>query len=350
MTIAITPTTHSKTTMRREIEEIPHAVERLLSNGQKLISATAGQIRQRDVRFLLSVARGSSDHACSYLKYASELLLQLPMASMGPSVASLYNRSIHANNTLCIAISQSGKSPDIVDMVRATANGGAFTVAITNDNQSPLAQAVDASLPLYSGKEVSVAATKTFITSIVTGLWLLAEIKGDEHLRMALFDLPARLEKAIQNDWSPAASALAKSSSLFTLGRGPSWAISNEAALKLKETCQIHAESYSSAEVLHGPVSIVGKGFPVIGFATEDATGDSLVEVCDNLALKGANVFVSSSKARQAVCLPSTRTNHWLTDPLAIMVTFYAMVEQLAATKGMNPDTPRHLNKVTETV
>lgn len=340
---------HVKTSMRSEIEEIPYAVEQLLGKGQAHIVATAQKIRQRDVKFLLSVARGSSDHACTYLKYASELLLKLPMASMGPSVASLYSGSILAPNTLCIAISQSGKSPDLIDMVRATGSGGAFTVGVTNDSNSALANMVDASLPLYAGDELSVVATKTFINSIVAGLWLFAEIKDDEQLRRAIFDLPDKLDQAMRNDWSVAAAAIEGKKSLLTLGRGPSWAVSNEAALKFKETCQIHGESYSSAEVLHGPVSIVDTDFPVIAFAAGDAAEAELVNVCDNIADKGAKVFVSSPLARKSVALPSTRTAHWLTDPLTTMVSFYVMVEQIAAARGVNPDSPRHLNKVTET-
>ena len=138
--------------------------------------------------------------------------------------------------------------------------------------------------------------------------------------------------------------------SAFTLGRGPSWAISNEAALKFKETCLIHAESYSSAEVLHGPVSIVEHGFPVIGFAADDPGGASLAEVADTLAEKGASVFVTTDRVSKATALPHVRTDHWLTDPIAAIVPFYGMVEEVARARGINPDTPRHLKKVTETV
>jgi glucosamine--fructose-6-phosphate aminotransferase (isomerizing) len=127
-------------------------------------------------------------------------------------------------------------------------------------------------------------------------------------------------------------------------------AISNEAALKFKETCQIHAESYSSAEVLHGPVSIVAGGFPVIAFAAKDAAEPLLAEVADTLAAKGAQVFATSPLVKTAQELPHVRTDHWLTDPVAAIVSFYAMVEQVAVQRGINPDAPRHLRKVTETV
>lgn len=337
------------TRMRREINEIPDAVERLLTEGRAGVLATAEEIRACDPRFLLSVARGSSDHAATYLKYVSELLLGLPMASVGPSVKSIYGVDVAGKGSLCISVSQSGQSPDIVRLTEAFAKTGAYTVAITNDAHSPLANATTATLPIHAGPELSVAATKTFVTSLVAGLWLLAQLKNDAELITAIHALPRHLQKATECDWSPVVEAV-DGRSLFTLGRGPSWAISNEAALKFKETCQIHAESYSSAEVLHGPVSIVEPGFPVIAFAAQDAAEDSLAEVADALADKGALAFATSNRVKSATCLPHVRTDHWITDPIASIVSFYGMVETVAARRGINPDTPRHLKKVTETV
>ncbi len=337
------------TRMKREILEIPEAVERLLSVGNASVLKTAAEIRERDPRFLLSVARGSSDHAASFLKYASELLLGLPMASVGPSIKSIYGVDIAGEGALCISVSQSGQSPDIVSLTDSFRSTGAFTVAVTNDTNSPLAAATNATLNIHAGPELSVAATKTFVTSMVAGLWLLAEMKQDSDLLKAVHSLPEHLAAATQCDWSAVVEAV-DGRSLFALGRGPSWAVSNEAALKFKETCQIHAESYSSAEVLHGPVSIVGSGFPVIAFAAGDAAEDSVAEVADALVAKGANVFATTEKVKNAVTLPHVRTDHWITDPIAAIVSFYGMVEQVAAARGINPDAPRHLNKVTETV
>jgi glucosamine--fructose-6-phosphate aminotransferase (isomerizing) len=339
----------AKTQMRREIEEIPAAVDRLLSAGEEAVTSAAAFVRSADIRSFISVARGSSDHACSYLKYASELMLGLPIASVGPSVASLYQAPLRGENTLCLSVSQSGASPDIVQLTRALTEAGAYSVAITNNARSDLAASASAALPIHAGPELSVAATKTYVTSLVAGLWLLAEVKQDVAVLSALRALPEQLARAVRCDWSEAAAAVTDRS-LFTLGRGPAWAISNEAALKFKETCQIHAESFSSAEVLHGPVSIVGSGFPVIAFAAADAAERSLVDVADQLADKGAQVFVTSDQARAARQLDYVRSDHWLVDPIPLVVSFYAMVEQVAARLGINPDAPRHLKKVTETV
>lgn len=337
------------TLMHDEIREIPSAVERLLTKGSDAVRNAATSARSADPAYFISVARGSSDHAASYLKYACELVLRRPMASVGPSVTSIYNVSLEASGFVCMSVSQSGQSPDIVRLTEALRDSGALTVSITNDTSSRLAAASDEILPIHAGPELSVAATKTFVTSLVAGLWFLAELKGDTDLVSAIHALPEVLEKATHCDWSAAADAM-NGNSLFTIGRGPSLAISNEAALKFKETCLIHAESYSSAEVLHGPVSIVGAGFPVIAFAANDRAEESVAETSDALADMGARVFAVSERTSKAVTLPHVRTPHWVCDPIPAIVSFYTMVETIALARGIDPDRPRHLNKVTETV
>jgi glucosamine--fructose-6-phosphate aminotransferase (isomerizing) len=342
--------TEEHSLMFQEVREIPLAVQRLLDKSGADIAAAAKAVRDIDPAVIVTVARGSSDHACTYLKYAAELMLGLPVASVGPSVTSIYGAKLRLRDMLCISVSQSGKSPDIVDLARAARAGGALALAITNDASSPLAMAADRVIDIQAGPERSVAATKTFVTSAVAGLALLADWHGDRALQAAIAGLPERLALACEADWSPLTTFMARESSLFTISRGPSLAISGEAALKFKETCQIHAENYSSAEVMHGPVSIVGQGFPVLALAAADAAEATIAEVADALAGKGARVFATTDRVEKAEVLPFVRTGHWLTDPLALIVSFYAMVERLAVARGINPDTPRHLRKVTETV
>ncbi|SPH17819.1 Glutamine--fructose-6-phosphate aminotransferase [isomerizing] [Defluviimonas aquaemixtae] len=336
--------------MRAEVREIPEAVQRLLDRGGAAIRDAARAARDLDPAFMATVARGSSDHACSYLKYAAELTLGLPVASIGPSVASIYRAPLRLGGSLCLSVSQSGRSPDIVELARVARASGALSVAVTNDAGSEVAQAADHVLDIQAGPELSVAATKTFVTSAVAGLALIAEWCGDTDLQNAINSLPGYLDNAAQTDWSALGTLLASAESLYTLGRGPGFAMSGEAALKFKETCQIHAENYSSAEVLHGPVSIVRHGFPVLAFAAADAAEDAVVEVADAIAGKGADVWVTSDRASVAHRLEPVRTDHHLTDSIALIVTFYAMVEGVARARGIDPDTPRHLRKVTETV
>lgn len=336
--------------MRREIVEIPDAVERLLSAGRGDIARAARALRDRDPAFAVTVARGSSDHICTYLKYVSELALGIPVASIGPSVASIWGAPMKFAGSACLSVSQSGQSPDIVAMSRAARRDGALTLAITNDPASPLATSSEHVLDIHAGTERSVAATKTFVTSAVAALLLIAEWKGDADLIAAINALPKALERAAMVSLPEVQAAMSSKQSVYTLGRGPSWAMSSEAALKFKETCQIHAESYSSAEVLHGPVSIVGFGFPVLCFAAADAAEDSVVQIADQIAAQGAQVFVTSDRARHATRIEHVRTGHPLADPIALITSFYSMVEQLAIKRGFDPDQPRHLKKVTETV
>jgi glucosamine--fructose-6-phosphate aminotransferase (isomerizing) len=341
---------NSTTIMHKEIRDIPAATRMLLTDGHEQIRAVAAQLRDADPNLVITVARGSSDHAATFFKYACELKLGIPVASVGPSIASIYNARLKLPNAVCIGISQSGQSPDIVKMVQSAGDQGAVSVAITNFSSSPLAKVCDYLIHIHAGVEKSVAATKTFVTSIVAELALLAHWADDQELVSALDSLPDDFERAVECDWPELRRALEGHDSLFVLGRGPSLAISHEAALKFKETCQIHAESYSSAEVLHGPVSIVADGYPVLALAARDASEASITAVCDLLAQRGANVFVTSDNVEYANPLKFAKTSHPLTDPLALVVSFYAFIERMAKDRGINPASPRHLRKVTETV
>ncbi|NGN42800.1 SIS domain-containing protein [Mesorhizobium sp. CGMCC 1.15528] len=336
--------------MRREIVEIPDAVARLLDGSGQALTEAGRDIRERDPRFIVTVARGSSDHAASFLKYAIELTAGLAVASVGPSVASIYGAKLRLAGSACLAISQSGKSPDIVAMADAARKAGSLTIALTNTPDSPLAKASDHTIDILAGVEKSVAATKTFMNSAVAGLALMAHCTNDDALMNALRDLPVHLAKAVDCDWMELAAALADESSLFILGRGPSFAIANEAALKFKETCAMHAESYSAAEVMHGPLALVRPGFPVLALAARDASEPSMADVVGQLAEKRAAVFMTSEKAGKATRLPYVATGHPLTDPLALIVSFYGFVEAFARHRGLNPDEPRNLRKVTETL
>ena len=205
-------------------------------------------------------------------------------------------------------------------------------------------------LPLRAGEEKSVAATKTFVCSVLAGLSLLAEWRGDHALQDALAALPEALGQAIELDWSPLSARLARASSAFVLGRGPGFAIASEAALKFKETSGIHAEAYSAAEVLHGPAAIVQAHFPVLALGIADAALPQLSATAERLAAQGADVFVTATEVKGAITLPSVQGLHPLVAPLVMQATFYAFIEGLARRRGFDPDVPPHLRKVTETI
>ncbi len=346
MTRAGEPVTH----MRREINEIPEAVARLL-DGFLADARTIGlDLKRQDPMMVITVARGSSDHAAAFLKYAIELLAGRAVASIGPSVASIYGAQLRLEKTLCLIISQSGRSPDIVTMQAAAKRGGAMTVSLTNVIGAPLAKGSDRAVDILAGTERAVAATKTYVNSIVAGLLIVAAWTEDQDLQRALHGLPEQLSDAVSLDWSPLADDLEGHPSLFILGRGPAVAIAGEAALKFKETCSQHAEAYSAAEVLHGPVSLVSSGFPVLALASRDAAQATVVETADRLARGGATVHVTSALAKTAGRLPFVDTGHPLTDALSLIVPFYGFVESLARMRGLDPDNPVRLKKVTETL
>jgi glucosamine--fructose-6-phosphate aminotransferase (isomerizing) len=336
--------------MAREIAEIPAAAERFLTQSSGAVEGAARAMRAADPALIVTVARGSSDHAATYFKYAVELLAGVPVASVGPSVASIYRRPLRLGRAVCVGISQSGESPDIVEMMQSSAAGGALTVAITNHAESPLARASAHTLALQSGPEQSVAATKTFVASVLAGLALLAEWQEDDGLRRAVAGLPEAFKRALELDWSPLSDRLSRAQSMYVLGRGPAFAIANEAALKLKETCGLHAESFSAAEVLHGPAAIVQAQFPVLALGVEDAALPRLTETAARLAAQGADVFLTGADVPGAFRLPALADLHPLCAPLVLAVSFYALVEGLARRRGLDPDVPPHLRKVTKTV
>ncbi len=338
------------TDMAREIQEIPEAIQRLLDNSAEHIFKASAALNQLDPPLVTTIARGSSDHAASYLKYAIELSAGVPVASTGPSIASIYGKALNLEGMATLAISQSGMSPDIVKMTEVSKRQGALSIAITNGSRSPLAISSDYAINISAGAEKSVAATKTFINSIVAGLLLLAHWQNDYEFIEAIERLPEQASKAINCDWSALEEYVAMHASLFILGRGPSFAIAQEAALKFKETCQIHAEAYSAAEVMHGPAAIVSQGFPMLVLAARDDSQSSVVTSCEKLADQGAQVFVTATRATHATMLPIISSGHPLTDPLLLIVSFYAFIEKLARRLELNPDQPPHLNKITETV
>lgn len=343
------PPARGRTHMAQELAHIPAVAARFLTGNAEALARIGAALRARDPALVATVARGSSDHAAAYLKYAVEIAAGVPVASLGPSVASVYGRPLRLGGAAVLAISQSGASPDILAMLQAARAAGALSVAITNTPEAPLAAAADHTLPLLAGVESSVAATKTLVASVLAGLALVAAWQDDAALRAALAAVPDRLDAALAQDWSALADRLVAAHSAFVLGRGPGHAIAAEMALKLKETCAFHAEAYSAAEVLHGPAAIVRDGFPVLALAVQDAARDSVLATAERLAGQGADVFVTGVDVPGARRLPLPPPLHPLVDPLVAVVAFYAMVEGLARRRGHDPDRPFALNKVTLT-
>lgn len=335
------------TDMFREAAEAAEAVARQDAFDADLKRIGAA-LRERSPNLVLTCARGSSDHAATYAKYAIETRIGVPVASAAPSVASVYASPLRVQGAACIAISQSGRSPDLLASVSNLKAGGAWVLALVNDEDSPLAEIADELFALGAGPERSVAATKSFIASLAAIARLVAAWSGDDVLHGDLSKLPSLLQQAWRLDWSPLVDELEGATNLYVLARGIGLGVAQEAALKLKETSQLHAEAFSTAELRHGPMALVHQEFPALMFNQSDATGSSVEETAAALVGRGARVFLAGGQAAGAISLPSL-TCAPLLEPIVQIQSFYRAANALALARGLNPDRPPHLAKVTET-
>ena len=326
------------TSMFREASEAADAVKR--QSDMKRIGAA---LRRRSPAVVITCARGSSDHAATYAKYAIETRIGIPVASAAPSVASVYASRLHADGAVCLAISQSGRSPDLLETVSSLKRAGACVIALVNEIESPLADIADELFDLGAGSERSVAATKSFIASLAAIARLVAEWSEDAALGRDLAALPGLLREAWELDWSELVRGLEAARDLYVLGRGVGYGVAQEAALKLKETSQIHAEAFSTAELRHGPMALVREGFPMLMFSQSDETGEGVGATAAALAEQGARVFLAGSAT-----LPTLRSSPLL-EPILQIQSFYRAANALAVARGLDPDRPPHLAKVTET-
>lgn len=337
------------TRMFLEAAQAAQVVAAQLTANAVRVEAIARRLRANPPRAVVTCARGSSDHAATFAKYLIETRTGVLTSSAGLSVSSVYAAAQNMDGVLYLAISQSGKSPDLLASVRAAKAAGAFTIALVNDTASPLAELVDEVLPLHAGPELSVAATKSYIAALSAITQLVAAWTEDADLARGLAALPAGLAEAWALDWTPAVERLKLARNLYVLGRGVGFGVAQEAALKFKETCGLHAEAFSAAEVLHGPMALVKTGFPVLVFAQNDESRGSVDEMAASLTARDADVLLVGAGEVGAGVLPALAA-HPVIEPILMIQSFYRMANALSVARGYDPDSPPHLNKVTETV
>lgn len=335
------------TFMFREASTASACVERQLRENAASVKKLGERLRALAPRTVFTCARGSSDHAATYAKYLIELNLGIPVASFAPSISSVYGKSCFAKDSVCLLISQSGASPDILSALSRANADGALTVALTNSPDSPLANAADWVLPLHAGPENSVAATKSYIASLSAIAHLTAEWSGNDTLRQAVTTVPDSLAKAWNLDWQDAVTTLTPATNMYVLGRGVGLGVAQEAALKFKECCGLHAECFSSAELIHGPMALVKSGFPVLIFTQRDQMLENLISVVRRCATQGATSLIVGTG--MAECLPAVE-GHSAVEPIFQIQSFYRMAVNLSIARGYNPDSPPHLLKVTQTL
>ena len=338
--------------MAEELREAPDAVRRQQQALAVPLGELVARLRSRPPQLVVTCARGSSAHAATFAKHLIELQLGIPVAAVAPNIATVYRRPLRLDGQLFLAVSQSGRSDDLVETAAMARDAGAVTAAFVNTSESPLAAACEFVLPIGAGPELSIAATKSFVATLAALLRLLAAWSGDERLPDAIDRLPECLISATDLDWAAALGPLADADSLIAIGRGSTLAIAREAALKLKEIANRHAEAFSGAEFLHGPVALVEPRYPILMFMPGDAADDGLWQLAADLAGKGAALFIAGQERHKLTgpaLLPALAPDNPETDAVCLIQSFYAMMVRLAERLGIDPDRPRHLQKITRT-
>ena len=341
--------------LSNEIHEQPEVLLRLLDRQTETAARIATAIRARDVRYAVIAARGTSDNAARYAQYLFGALNRLPVALATPSLFSIYCTPPQLRDALVMGISQSGQSPDIVAVLEEGQRQGAPTLAVTNDPDSPLAARADYVMPLHAGEERAVAATKTY-TAQLTALALLSCALGDDPDRLeALRRVPLAVEGVLNREEliADAAERYRYMETCVVLGRGYNYATAFEIALKLKELNYLIAEPYSSADFMHGPIAVIGSGFPALVVAPNGKMFDTMRDFTLELKSRGAELLIISDRqdllAEAVTPLPLPESvPEWLS-PIVAIVPGQLFALHLTLTKGYDPDQPQGLQKVTIT-
>jgi glucosamine--fructose-6-phosphate aminotransferase (isomerizing) len=328
--------------MAQEIAESPDSIARLLDSTGR-IQTIANAIQKFAPEFVVICARGSSGQAGVHLRYLIETRLGMASADYAPSIASAYGATLRLRGALFIVISQSGRSPDLLLSAQAAKRAGAFTLALVNQTDSPVANVVDHVLPLCAGPELAVPATKSVLASMTAGALLVNALAADTAFDQALERLPERLRAALALDWSPWGERLVGAPVAYVAGRGFGLGPALEIALKLAETVRTPALGYSAAELRHGPRAAITASMPVLLLRQSDAAAPAV----DALAQDLPQAFVCGGPHGN---LPWIGAEDPALDPLAMLCAAYRAVEVATRAAGFDPDKPPFLAKVTETL
>jgi glutamine---fructose-6-phosphate transaminase (isomerizing) len=338
----------------REIREQPEALQRLLGH-EDAYAAIAREINERSPALIRLVGHGSSDDAATYGVYAFGLLPRLTAARDSISLSVYYNAPVDFSTSVVLALSQSGRTRDVVEYVEHARSGGAFTVALTNDQGTELERVVDATLPLAAGPEYAVAATKTYLNQLAALVLLAGGVAGRggeiahalDSTAMLLRQSLSPLEAQVQ----PIASSFTYVGRMYVIGRGFEYATAREVALKLTETCRIAAEPLTATDLAHGPIAALDSLFPVWTIASRDGALPAVQEAAARVRRAGATLVASGSAADAiegaSYLLPVPEAPGPMLAPLLSVVPGQLFAAALAQAKGLDADTPEGLSKVT---
>jgi len=341
--------------LEQEIAQQPDCLERLITSAADLTQGVAAEILRRGVTYIMIAARGSSDNAARYAQYLFGACNRVPVALATPSLYTLYDSPPRLDGALVIGISQSGRSPDIVSVLEAARAQSRPTLAVTNDSFSPLAQAADWVLPLATGEERAVAATKTYTASLGALALLSVALAGDDERRAELARMPAQMRQTLAEvrGMATIADRYRDTQEGGVVGRGYNYGTAFEIALKVKELSRVVMEPHSAADFLHGPISILEPGFPLVLVAPGGRTLPDLVALAGEAHRRGAELIVISDDenilrvAQTPLPLPPN-VPEWLS-PLVTVLPGQLLATHLARARGLDPDNPIGLSKVTQT-
>ena len=345
----------SDQTLWEEIHQQPDRLEAVIEGNRRQVSRIGALIDGSDVGWVLIAARGTSDNAARYAQYVWGARNGLAVASAAPSLFGGYHRPPLLDGALVVGISQSGQSPDLVGVLEEAKKRRRPTLAITNDPGSPLASAADEVLALYAGEERAVAATKTYTCQLAVVAMLSEALAGEPDPGSSLAGLPDQVAAALglTKELESAVATLVEDDRCAVLARGFQHATAFEWALKLQELAQVLAQPYSTADFRHGPVALVEPGFPVLAIATAGELEDDVDELIQSVAKRGAELLVlddrPDSSLPGAVVQLAPGVPEWLA-PIPTIVVAQLAAYHLTRARGLDPDAPRGLRKVTRTV
>jgi glucosamine--fructose-6-phosphate aminotransferase (isomerizing) len=339
--------------MLQEIAEQPEVLERTIAAEHEKLVKIGDFLRQKDIDLIVLVARGSSDNAALFGRYLLEVTTGIPVSLSAPSVFTLYNAKMRLKRALVIGVSQSGEGDDINHVLESAKASGAFTLAITNESGSTMAGIADETLLIHAGREKSVAATKTY-TGQMLHFYLLASAIGDK--RIDYSQIPDLTSKALElkSEVKEMVQRYAFMENCVVVGRGMNYGNSYELALKLMETCYVVAERFSSADFFHGPLAVVERRFPVILFGPTGVTKKSNVDLLNRLhELNADSLSITNDDDIAKLSSRSLRFGSDIDEflsPIPFIVPAQLFAAFLAEAKGLDPDAPRSLAKVTKTL
>lgn len=339
--------------MLQEISEQPEVLERTIAAEREKLVKIGDYLRQKDIDLIVLVARGSSDNASLFGRYLLEVTTGIPVSLAAPSVYTLYNAKMRLKRAVVVGVSQSGEGDDINHVLESARDNGAFTLAITNEAESTMARIADETLLIHAGREKSVAATKTY-TGQMLHFYMLASVVGDKRIdyhkipdfTSKALELKVQVEELVQR--------YAFMENCVVVGRGMNYGNSYELALKLMETCYVIAERFSSADFFHGPLAVVERRFPVILFAPTGVTKKSNVDLLHRLnELNADSLSITNDSEIAGLSSRSIQMSPDLDEflsPIPFIIPAQLFAAYLAESKGLNPDAPRSLAKVTKTL